>query len=354
VPVAQFDQPGGEVEQGLPAGVLQQTPVHPADLVVLAVRVVVAALCAAQLVARDQHRHTRGQQQRGEQVPQLPPPERPYASINFITAHDGFTLSDLVSYNDKHNEANGEGNADGENHNLSWNCGAEGPTSDRRLIELRERQRRNLIATLLLSVGVPMISGGDEMGRSQRGNNNAYCQDNDLSWTNWELSPADRDFLDFTRRVIRIWKEHPVLRRRRFFQGRRIRGADVQDIAWVDASGKEMTDAVWNAPDVRRLGVRLNGDAIYEVNERGERIVGDTLVLLFNADKDPIAFTLPATTPEERWETLIDTADPWLLSRRLRAGDRYQLQGRSMAVLRLNCRKEDLRRSADWGPMGVY
>ena len=145
-----------------------------------------------------------------------------------------------------------------------------------------------------------------------------------------------------------------MLRRRRFFQGRRIRGADVQDIAWVDASGKEMTDAVWNSPDVRRLGVRLNGDAIYEVNERGERIVGDTLVLLFNADQDPIAFTLPTTTPEERWETLIDTADPWLLSRRLRAGDRYQLQGRSMAVLRLNCRKEDLRRSADWGPMGVY
>ena len=225
---------------------------------------------------------------------------------------------------------------------------------DRRVIELRERQRRNLIATLLLSVGVPMISGGDEMGRTQRGNNNAYCQNNEISWTNWELSPADRDFLDFTRRVIRIWKEHPVLRRRRFFQGRRIRGADVQDIAWVDASGKEMTDAVWSSPDVRRLGVRMNGDAIYEVNERGERIVGDTLVLLFNADNGPIAFALPTATPDERWETLIDTADPWLLSRRLRAGDRYQLQGRSMAVLRLNCRKEDLRRSADWGPMGVY
>jgi glycogen operon protein len=279
---------------------------------------------------------------------------RPYASVNFVTAHDGFTLLDLVSYTEKHNEANGEGNADGENHNLSWNCGAEGPTSDRRVMELRERQRRNLMATLLLSVGVPMISGGDEMGRTQGGNNNAYCQDNETSWTNWDLAPADRDFLDFTRRVIRIWKENPVLRRRKFFQGRRIRGAEVQDIARLDSSGREMADSMWNAPDVRRLGVRLNGDAIYEVNERGEPIVGDTLVFLLNADKDPVSFVLPSRTPEERWETLIDTADPWLLSRRLRGGDRYQLQARSMVVLRLNCRKEDLRRSADWGPMGVY
>src|SRR5687768_820174 len=180
------------------------------------------------------------------------------------------------------------------------------------------------------------------MGRTQRGNNNAYCQDNEISWTNWELSPADQDFLDFTRRVIRIWKEHAVLRRRKFFQGRRIRGAEVQDIAWLDASGREMTDHVWSSPDVRRLGVRLNGDAIGEINERGEQVVGDTLLLLFNADTQGVPFVLPATTPEERWETLIDTADPWVPAKRLRAGDRYQLQGRSMAVLRLNCRKEDL------------
>ena len=279
---------------------------------------------------------------------------RPYASINFITAHDGFSLADLVSYNDKHNEANAENNGDGERYNLSWNCGVEGPTADRRVLDLRERQRRNLISTLMLSVGVPMISGGDELGRTQRGNNNAYCQDNETSWTNWELAPSDRDFLDFTRRLIRIWKENPVLRRRKFFQGRRIRGAEVQDIAWLDASGREMTDHMWNAQEVRRLGVRLNGDAIYELNERGEPIVGDTLILLLNADKEPVSFVLPSRTPEERWETLIDTADPWLLSRRLRAGDRYQLQARSMVVLRLNCRKEDLRRSADWGPMGVY
>jgi glycogen operon protein len=279
---------------------------------------------------------------------------RPYASINFITAHDGFALADLVSYNEKHNEANGEGNADGENHNLSWNCGVEGPTADRRVLDLRERQRRNLMATLLLSVGVPMISGGDEMGRTQGGNNNAYCQDNEISWTQWEHTAERRDFLDFTRRVIRIWKDHPVLRRRKFFQGRRIRGADVLDIAWLDPSGREMTDETWSSPDVRCLGVRLNGDAIDEVDERGGRIVGDTLLLLLNAGDQAIAFTLPVMRPEERWETLIDTSDPWAPSRRLRPGGRYELLPRSMAVLKLNCRKEDLRRAEDWGPMGVY
>jgi len=279
---------------------------------------------------------------------------RPYASINFVTAHDGFTLADLVSYSQKHNESNGEDNNDGENHNLSWNCGAEGPTNDRRILELRERQRRNLITTLMLSVGVPMISGGDEIGRTQVGNNNAYCQDNEISWTSWENTPERRDFLDFTRRVIRVWKEHPVLRRRKFFQGRRIRGADVLDIAWLDPSGREMTDSTWSSPDVRCLGVRLNGDAIHEVDERGARIIGDTLLLMLNAAEQPVAFTLPTTAPEERWETLLDTADPWAPPRRLRAGGRYELLPRSMAVLKLNCRKDDLRRAEDWGPMGVY
>ncbi len=279
---------------------------------------------------------------------------RPYASINFITAHDGFALVDLVSYNTKHNDANGEQNADGENHNLSWNSGVEGPTTDRRVLEIRERQRRNLMATLLLSVGVPMISGGDELGRTQGGNNNAYCQDNEISWTCWENTPERRDFLDFTRRLIRIWRDHPVLRRRKFFQGRRIRGADVLDIAWLDPSGREMTDETWSSPDVRCLGVRLNGDAIDEVDERGARIIGDTLLLLLNGADQPIAFTLPMTAPEERWETLIDTADPWAPARRLRAGGRYELLPRSMAVLKLNCRREDLRRAEDWGAMGVY
>jgi isoamylase len=277
---------------------------------------------------------------------------RPYASINFITAHDGFTLADLVSYNEKHNEANGENSADGENYNLSWNCGVEGATDDRRILELRARQRRNLMATLMLSVGVPMISGGDEMGRTQHGNNNAYCQDNEISWTAWPETPEQREMLQFTRRVIAIWKAYPVLRRRKFFQGRRIRGAEVADIAWLDPAGAEMTDDMWSSPDVRVLGVRLNGDAIQEVDERGERITSETLLLMLNAGAQPVAFALPATSPVERWETLLDTADPWALPRRLKAGDRYELQPRSLAVLGLNGR-DDPRPSADWGPQGV-
>ncbi len=274
---------------------------------------------------------------------------RPYASINFVTAHDGFTMSDLVSYNVKHNDANGEHNQDGENHNLSWNCGIEGPTQDRRILDLRDRQRRNLMATLMLSVGVPMMSGGDEMGRTQKGNNNAYCQDNEVSWTNWELPPSDREFLSFVKKVIKIRKDHAVLRRRKFFQGRRIRGKDVLDITWLDASGREMADDTWSSPGVRCLGVRLNGDAIDELDERGERIVGATLVILLNAGVDAIPFVLPSTAASERWETLLDTADPWQPPRALRGRERYQLQSRSMAVLRL----EGGSRDAEWGPMGV-
>jgi glycogen operon protein len=209
------------------------------------------------------------------------------------------------------------------------------------------------MATLLFSVGVPMISGGDELIRTQRGNNNAYCQDTEISWTDWTMTPERQEFLDFTRRIIRVWRDHPVLRRRKFFQGRRIRGAEVLDIAWLDTAGVEMTDEMWNSPDVRGLGVRLNGDAIQEVDERGERIVGDTLLLLLNAGDGRLNFVLPPTAAIERWDTLLDTADPWQPSRRLRAGDRFELQGRSMAVLKLGNRKDDLRRAADWGPQGV-
>jgi glycogen operon protein len=275
---------------------------------------------------------------------------RPYASINFITAHDGFTLADLVSYNEKHNEANGEQNRDGENHNLSWNCGTEGETRDQRVLDLRARQRRNFMATLLLSAGVPMLTAGDELCRTQGGNNNAYCQDNEISWIDWTLTPERREFLEFTRRIIRIWKDHPVLRRRKFFQGRRIRGAEVIDIAWLDPSGAEMTDDMWNSPEVRGLGVRLNGDAIQEVNERGERVVADTLLVIFNAGDQPLSFVLPPTAPIERWVTLVDTADPWQQPRRLLAGDRYDLPGRAVAVLKLNGRKDDLKRSTEWSP----
>ena len=279
---------------------------------------------------------------------------RPYASINFITAHDGFTLADLVSFEQKRNLANGEDNRDGENHNLSWNCGVEGPTTDRRVLDLRARQRRNLMTTLMLSVGVPMLSGGDEVGRTQLGNNNAYCQDNEISYTPWEIDSEQRDFLEFTRRLIRVWRDHPVLRRRKFFQGRRIRGADVTDILWIDPSGVEMNDSTWNSPDVRCLGVRLNGDAIDEIDERGERIVGDTLVILLNAGDEAVPFSLPDTGPTERWETLIDTADPWSPVRWLMAKDRYRLQSRSMTVLRLGSRARDFQRASEWGPMGVY
>src|SRR6478672_10649779 len=201
---------------------------------------------------------------------------RPYASINFITAHDGFTLQDLVSYNEKHNEANGEDNNDGESHNLSWNCGAEGSTDLPAIVELRGRQKRNFMASLLLSVGVPMISGGDEMSRTQQGNNNAYCQDSDLSWTAWDLAPDDPEVLEFTRRLVNFRRAQPVLTRRKYFQGRSIRGEGVKDIYWVDPTGHEMTDEAWNAPFVRSLGVLAVGEALDEVDEHGRQVTGDT------------------------------------------------------------------------------
>jgi glycogen operon protein len=262
---------------------------------------------------------------------------RPYASINFVTAHDGFTLQDLVSYNEKHNEANGEDNRDGESHNLSWNCGAEGESDDPAILDLRERQKRNFMATLLLSQGVPMIRGGDELSHSQRGNNNAYCLDGEISWIDWELDDRKRGFLEFVGRVIRLWRANPVLKRRRFFQGRPIRGG-VKDIAWFGPSGGEMTDETWSEPSARCLGVRLAGDAIEEVDSRGEPIEGDTLMLLFNAHHETIPFRLPGS-PEQIWQPLLDTS--------LRPGEegslrgrRYELRGRSMAVLRKGRRFE--------------
>ena len=272
---------------------------------------------------------------------------RPYASINFVTAHDGFTLADLVSYNEKHNEANGEGNRDGENHNLSWNCGVEGPTDDPAIHELRLRQRRNLLTTLMMSVGVPMISGGDEIGRTQHGNNNGYAQDNEVSWTHWELTPEKQDLMDFTVRLVRLWKENPVLRRRKFLQGRRVRGADVTDITWLDANGREMDDQSWNAHEVRCLGMRLNGDAIDEADERGERVVGDTLMVMLNAHATDVPFMLPGASANERWETLIDTAEPDGSPRRMCGSESYMLKGRSVAVLRLSARAPHDRRKED-------
>ena len=260
---------------------------------------------------------------------------RPYASINFVTSHDGFTLNDLVSYNEKHNEANLENNQDGDNNNLSWNCGAEGPTDDPAIVALREQQKRNFLATLFLSQGVPMLCGGDEFSRTQRGNNNAYCQDNEISWLNWNWSAAQADLVSFTRYVIALRKEHPVLHRRRFFQGRSIRGAEVKDISWYEPRGKEMTDKAWSDHFARCLGVLLNGAMLDEMNERGEAVVGDTLFLMFNAHYGPVLFRLPAKPLGNRWECLLDTAEARPKARSLVRDHSYRLRGRSVVVLRM-------------------
>jgi glycogen operon protein len=261
---------------------------------------------------------------------------RPYASINFITAHDGFTLHDLVSYDVKHNAANGEGNRDGENHNLSWNCGVEGPTTDPVIRALREQQKRNLMASLLLSIGVPMISGGDEMGRTQQGNNNAYCQDNELSWTDWDLSPEQQDFLEFTRRLVHFRLSQPVLNRRKYFQGRSIRGANVKDIYWLDSSGREMTDDAWNAPSVRSLGVLMVGDALDEVDERGRHLEGDTLLILLNAHHEEVPFVLPTVGADGTWVRAFDTIHGHIEERCFTGATRYPLQGRTLVLFTLN------------------
>ena len=267
----------------------------------------------------------------------------PYASINFITAHDGFSLHDLVSYDHKHNDANGEENRDGTDDNFSWNCGAEGLTDDKGIVALRERQKRNLFATLLFSQGVPMIYGGDELSRTKGGNNNTYCQDNDLSWFDWNLDERKLAFLDFTRQCTRIWKEQPAMQRRKFFSGRSIRGSGVKDISFFDPSGKDMNDAAWNDPSVKCLGVRLAGDLINEVDEHGEMIKGDTLLLLLNAHWEEIQFTLPVTSDGDIWQTLVDTAEPdrQVITMIRGAGEQFPLYGRSLALLR-TIRPEEL------------
>jgi glycogen operon protein len=261
---------------------------------------------------------------------------RPYASINFVTAHDGFTLHDLVSYNHKHNEANGEDNRDGTDDNLSWNCGVEGPTDDSAVIALRERQKRNFLATLLLSQGVPMILGGDEMGRTQHGNNNAYCQDNEISWFDWELDERRRSLLEFTARLIRLRLGHPVLHRRKFFQGRPLRGSEVKDLTWLRPDGEEMNDADWDSHWLRCLGLRLAGDALDEMDERGEPVTDDTLLILLNAHHEPVPFTLPADAAGDRWEVLVDTHAPELEpgARAVAGGAPLELAPRSLVLLR--------------------
>jgi isoamylase len=262
----------------------------------------------------------------------------PYASVNFITAHDGFPLHDLVSYNAKHNEANGEENRDGHNENLSWNCGAEGETDNAAVLALRERQKRNFLATLFLSQGVPMLLAGDEIGRTQGGNNTAYCQDNEISWLDWKLERPRRELLEFVRLVIELRHAHPVLRRRHFFQGRRIRGSEVKDLAWFRPDGKEMNDEDWNNSETRCFGLRLAGDAIEEFDDRGNRILDDTLLILLNAHHEPVPFTVPAHRRKVRWQVVLDTFAPSIDRKRqhlMRGGEIYDLKERSLVLLRL-------------------
>jgi glycogen operon protein len=262
---------------------------------------------------------------------------RPYASINFVTAHDGFTLADLVSYKEKHNEANGENNQDGESHNRSWNCGVEGPTDDPEIVRVRQRQQRNILATLMLSQGVPMLLGGDELGRTQGGNNNAYCQDNELSWYDWEH--VDEQLLDYTRRLIRFGKDHPVFRRRRWFMGRAIRGTEAPDIGWFKPDGHPMDDSDWEVGYAKSLAVVMNGAEIQEPDARGERVTDDIMVLLFNAHFEPKDFILPHGPWPNAWEKHLDTSE--LVSEmrvdernaRYANGDTVTVEARSLVVL---------------------
>lgn len=262
---------------------------------------------------------------------------RPIASINFVVAHDGFTLRDLVSYNEKHNAANGEGNRDGESHNRSWNCGVEGPTDDPAVNALRARQQRNVIATLLLSQGVPMLAHGDELGRTQLGNNNGYCQDNEITWVDWDLDDEQEELLDFTSRAIELRRTHPTFRRRRFFAGAADHGGDSGrgDIEWYAHGGEPMTELDWRNGYARTLMVFLNGQAIATPDEKGQRVVDDDFLLLFNADGNDSEFTLPTDHPG-RWTVALSTAGDHTESdeRILSEGDRTTLPGRSLLVLR--------------------
>jgi glycogen operon protein len=258
---------------------------------------------------------------------------RPFASVNFVTAHDGFTLRDLVSYNQKHNQANREENRDGENHNRSWNCGAEGPTEDAGVRRLRARQKRNFLATLFLSQGVPMLVMGDELSRTQRGNNNAYNQDNEISWVDW--SRMDGELREFTRKLIRLRDDHPVFRRRRWFHGRPIHG-EASDIAWLTPDGTPVPEEGWGEQHARRVGVFLNGEAIGPVEPRGRPVKDDSFYVIFNAHHESVAFTLPGAPWARSWAEVFDTARGWTASGAAEraSGERVTAEGRSVLLLR--------------------
>jgi isoamylase len=275
---------------------------------------------------------------------------RPYASINFVTAHDGFTLSDLVSYDKKHNELNGDSNNDGDNNNLSWNCGVEGPTDDAQINALRERQRRNFLTTLFLSQGVPMLTGGDEWGRSQKGNNNAYCQDNEISWFHWTRDEKQNQFLEFTRRLIQHRRDHPVFRRPKFLQGRRIRGSEIRDVMWFNPGGSEMSEEEWASPFVRCIGMLLSGDTSDVLTFEGEPVRDDTFLLLINAHYEPIPFVLPGQENLE-WQLVLDTMDSngFLAEpRKFPSGDDVALGGRACCLLQLVSGAQAQAREESW------
>ena len=259
---------------------------------------------------------------------------RPVASINFVTAHDGFTLNDLVSYNEKHNEANLEESRDGTDDNRSWNCGAEGPTDDPAVLELRRRQIRNFLATLFLSQGVPMLLGGDELARTQSGNNNAWCQDNELSWFDWELDDDQRELLEFTRRLIYMRRHHPAFRRRFFLQGTSVTGSGLPDVWWFRPDGRRMTRRDWENNEVRWLGMFLNGDELHETTSHGEPIDDESFLLLFNAHFEPVTFQLPARRFGARWKLELSTADPHADERSFAARDPVEVEPRSLLVVR--------------------
>ena len=275
---------------------------------------------------------------------------RPSAGINFVTSHDGFTLNDLVSYNEKHNELNGDGNNDGDNNNLSWNCGVEGPTDDPQINALRERQRRNFLTTLFLSQGVPMLLGGDEWGRTQKGINNAYCQDNEISWFDWRHDEKQNQFLEFTRKLIWFREAHPVFRRPKFFQGRRIRGSEIRDVMWFNPGGSEMSDKEWASPFVRCVGMLLSGDTVDVVNFEGEPIRDDTFLLLMNAHYEAIPFVLPGQENLE-WQLILDTMDPnGFLAEpgKFASGEDVDLRGRACCLLQLVRGAQAQARAESW------
>ena len=259
---------------------------------------------------------------------------KPHASINFITAHDGFTLRDLVSYNHKHNESNGEDNRDGEDHNRSWNCGVEGETDDEEVLQLRRQQQRNMLTTLILSQGVPMILSGDEMGRTQQGNNNTYCHDDALSWIDWDLPEENKELLTFTQKLIKLLHKHPILRRRNWFYGREIHGSGISDIGWFNTDGHEMEDE-WHAGFIKTLTVFLNGEEILASTRQGEKILDDSFLLMFNPHYEPLEFALPEGLRDRRWKLLIDTKEGFVKRRKTyKKEDEVPVAARSLVVLR--------------------